>query len=85
MEAIEKWAGGELSMTDVARETLDPLIVRTTGEKLGPWIFQLFEGRLDPDARSPRKAAEVAIATRRLEHLAEWLSAGALDSPGRRT
>lgn len=80
---LDDWATGKASLADVALGAYDPLLIRAAGDRLGPWIADLFEGKIQPFERKERRPGETAFAATRLLNLAEWLSAGALESPQR--
>ncbi len=76
---IEDWSAGKRSLVEVARATMDPMIVRAAGDRMHRWLSDLFEGKTAPSERRARRPGETAFATARLLNLAEWLSASALD------
>lgn len=81
---LDDWATGKASLVDVARGAYDPLLLRAAGDRLGLWIADLFDGKVQPFERKERRPGETAFVATRLLNLAEWLSAGALDQPQRR-
>lgn len=80
---LDDWSEGKVSLADVALGAYDPLLVRAAGDRLGLWISDLFEGKVQPFERKTRRPGETAFAATRLLSLAEWISAGALESPQR--
>jgi hypothetical protein len=80
---LEEWANGKLSLVELALSAYDPLLTRAVGDQLGPWIADLFEGRVQPFERRVRRPGETAFVATRLLNLAEWVSAGVLERPQR--